>query len=154
MQRVWVMHHQDHDSEQSLLFLIKRTARCFRRQLNCNFAKAGHDVTSEQWRILKCLQQQDGLRQQDLADIVYKDKTSITRIIDSMEKHDLVVRIPDRLDRRQNLIYLTNKGKRLMEELIQIVQKTSLEAQQGINPEHLDICRNVLTKIRSNLFDS
>ena len=124
------------------------------RRLNHNFTQAGHDITSEQWRILRCLHNQDGQRQQDLADVVHKDKTSITRIIDSMEKRDLVVRIPDRLDRRQNLIYLTNKGKRLQEELMHIVQKTSLEAQRGIEPEHLDIFRNVLTKIQSNISDS
>jgi DNA-binding MarR family transcriptional regulator len=103
---------------------------------------------------LRCLQNQDGQRQQDLADVVHKDKTCITRIIDSMEKRDLVVRIPDRLDRRQKLIYLTNKGKKLPEELMQIARQTSLEAQQGINPEHLNICGEVLMKIRSNLSDS
>jgi DNA-binding MarR family transcriptional regulator len=148
------MYHQDCDSAQSLFFLIKRISRGFRRQLNRNFAKAGHDVTIEQWRILRCLQNQDGQRQQDLADVVHKDKTCITRIIDSMEKRDLVVRIPDRLDRRQKLIYLTNKGKKLPEELMQIARQTSLEAQQGINPEHLNICGEVLMKIRSNLSDS
>jgi len=151
---MWVMHHQDNDSEQLLFFLIRRISRGFRKRLNQSFAKAGYDVTTEQWRILRCLQNQDGQRQQDLADVVHKDKTCITRIIDSMEKRDLVVRIPDRLDRRQKLIYLTNKGKRLPEELMQIAQKTSLEVQQGIESEHLDICRNVLTKIRSNLSDA
>ena len=68
-----------------------------------------------------------------------------------MEKRDLVVRIPDRLDRRQNLIYLTNKGKRLQEELMQIFQKTSLEAQGGIDPEQLEIFRKVLAEIHRNL---
>ena len=98
-----------------------------------------------------CLWHRDGQRQQDLADFVHKDKTSITRSIDGMEKRDLVVRIPDRLDRRQKLIYLTDKGKRLREELMQVVQKTSLEAQQGIKSEHLDVFRDVLASIRENL---
>ena len=145
------MYHQDCSSEQSLFYLIKRTSRSFRRRLNRSFTKAGHDITTEQWRILRCLQNKDGQRQQDLANFVYKDKTLITRIVDSMEKRDLVVRVPDRLDRRQKLIYLTNKGKRLQEELMQIVQKTSLEAQQGIGEEHLGIFTNVLLKIQDNL---
>ncbi len=145
------MHHQDHDSEQPLLFLIKRTVRAFIRRLNRSFVAAGYDVTSEQWRMLRWLWHRDGQRQQDLADVAHKDKTSITRIIDGMEKRDLVVRIPDRLDRRQKLIYLTDKGKRLREELMQIVQRTSLGAQQGIEPEHLDVFTDVLAKIRENL---
>jgi len=146
------MHHND--PEQPLLFLIKRTTRAFIRRLNRSFAEAGHDVTVVQWRILKCLWRTDGQRQQDLADVVHKDKTSITRIIDCMEKRNLVVRISDRLDRRQKLIYLTNKGKELQKELVQIAQKTSLEAQRGVEPEHLDIFRKVLAKVHNNLSNS
>ena len=145
------MYDQDHDSEQSLFPLIKRTSKAFRSRLNHSFAKAGHDVTSEQWRILRCLWHKDGQRQQDLADVVHKDKTSITRIVDCMERRDLVVRVHDRLDRRQNLIYLTNKGKRLQEELIQIVGKTSVEAYQGVAPEDLDTVRRVLARLHDNL---
>ena len=148
---VWIMHQRDQDAEQLLFFRIKRATIAFMRRLNRNFAEAGHDVTIVQWRILKCLWHRDGRRQQDLADVVHKDKTSSTRVIDSMEKRDLVVRIPDRLDRRQKLIYLTDKGKRLREELMQIVQKTSLEAQRGIEPERLDTFRDVLAKIHDNL---
>ena len=121
------------------------------RRLNRTFTAAGHDVTGEQWRILMSLWHKDGQRQQDLADFAHRDKTSITRIIDSMEKRDLVVRVPDKLDRRQKLIYLTDKGKRQQESLMQIVRETSLEAQQGIEPEHLDVFRDVLAKIRDNL---
>ncbi|MGQ9609995.1 MAG: MarR family winged helix-turn-helix transcriptional regulator [bacterium] len=148
------MNSQDHDLEQSLFFIIKRTSKAFREKLNQNFTKAGYDVTSEQWRILRCLWQKDGQRQQDLADVVNKDKTCITRIIDSMEKRDLVVRIPDRLDRRQNLIYLTNKGKKLQEELIKIFDNTSLDAQRDIDPEHLAVFRKILEKIYHNLTNS
>ncbi|MEK7395877.1 MAG: MarR family winged helix-turn-helix transcriptional regulator, partial [Candidatus Poribacteria bacterium] len=66
----------------------------------------------------------------------------------------LVVRVPDRIDRRQNLIYLTNKGKRLQEELMRIYKDVSLEIQDGIDPEQLDIFRQVLTRIHNNLINS
>lgn len=147
------MHHH-HDLQKSLFFLIKWTARKIKRQLNCKFTQSGHNITSEQWRILKCLQHEDGQRQQDLADLVHKDKTSITRIIDSMEKRDLVVRIPDKSDRRQKLAYLTNKGKRSLEEMGKIFQKILLETQEGIEPEKIEICMDVLKKINRNLSDS
>lgn len=154
MNRESLMNSQDHDLEQSLFFTIKRTSKAFREKLNQNFTKAGYNVTSEQWRVLRCLWQKDGQRQQDLADVVNKDKTCITRIIDSMEKRDLVVRIPDRLDRRQNLIYLTNKGKKLQEELIKIFDDTSVDAQRDIDPEHLAVFRKILEKIYHNLTNS
>ncbi|MBD3183874.1 MarR family transcriptional regulator [Candidatus Poribacteria bacterium] len=145
------MQDQDQSSEQPLFSLIKWVSKAFRAKLNHSFTKAGHNVTSEQWRILRCLWHKDGQRQQDLADVARKDKTSITRIIDSMEKRDLVVRVPDRLDRRQNLIYLTNKAKRLQEDLTEIIRKTALQAQQGIDPDDLETLREVLTKLHDNL---
>ncbi|HGJ65449.1 TPA: MarR family transcriptional regulator [bacterium] len=143
--------NNEYNPEQSLFSLIRRTSKAFREKVNQNFAKEGHDVTGEQWRILWCLWGKDGQIQQNLADVVHRDKTCITRIVDSMEKRDLVVRIPDRLDRRQNLIYLTNKGKRLQEDLMRIFDETSLEAQKGIDTEELDIFKKVLMKILQNL---
>ena len=112
------MHN--YDPEQSVFLLLKQTSKAFREKLNRSFTEAGYDVTGEQWRIIRCLWHKDGQTQQDLSNVVNTEKTGITRIIDSMEKLDLVVRIPDRIDRRQNLIYLTNKGKRLQEELMRI----------------------------------
>ena len=146
------MHN--YDPEQSVFLLLKQTSKAFREKLNRSFNEAGYDVTGEQWRIIRCLWHKDGQTQQDLSNVVHTEKTGITRIIDSMEKLDLVVRVPDRIDRRQNLIYLTNKGKRLQEELMQIYKDVSLEIQDGIDPEQLDIFRQVLTRIHNNLINS
>ena len=146
------MHN--YDPEQSVFLLLKQTSKAFREKLNRSFTEAGYDVTGEQWRIIRCLWHKDGQTQQDLSNVVNTEKTGITRIIDSMEKLDLVVRVPDRIDRRQNLIYLTNKGKRLQEELMRIYKDVSLEIQEGIDPEQLDIFRQVLTRIHNNLTNS
>ena len=144
----------NYDTEQSLFLLLKQTSKAFREKLNRSFTEAGHDITGEQWRIIRCLWHKDGQTQQDLANVFNADKTGITRILDSLEKRDLVVRVPDRVDRRQNLIYLTNKGKALQEELMQIFTKTSLGIQEGIEPEQLDIFKQILNKIYHNITNS
>ena len=154
LKKVLFMNNEDQNSDQSLFSLIKRTSKAFRERVNQSFAEAGHDVTGEQMRILWCLWREDGQIQQDLANVVHKDKTCITRIIDSMEKRDLVVRVPDKIDRRQNLIYLTNKGKRLKEELMQIFAEISSEAQKDIEEENLKIFMEVLGAIYHNLASS
>ena len=58
---------------------------------------AGYDVTCEQWSVLVNLGKKNGQSQQELAGLICKDKTSVTRLIDNMEKHSLVVRIPVRM---------------------------------------------------------
>jgi len=150
--RTLLMHN--YDPEQSIFLLLKQTSKAFREKLNRSFTEAGHDITGEQWRIIRCLWHNDGQTQQDLANVVKTDKTGITRIIDSLEKRDLVMRVPDKTDRRQNLIYLTNKGKSLQEELMQIFTKISSEIQKDIEPEKLEIFRQVLNKIYHNLTNS
>jgi DNA-binding MarR family transcriptional regulator len=68
-----------------------------------------------------------------------------------MEKRNLVVRVPDKLDRRQKLIYLTSKGKEMQDELIRLAQSISTEAEQGIDKEKLRIFREVLNEIYRNV---
>ena len=137
--------------EDSLGYVIGRAGRSLANRLNHNFEKAGHDVTCEQWAILTNLWQKNGQNQKDLAGVSCKDKTSITRLIDGMEKKNLVVRTPDKQDARHKFIYLTNKGKVLQQELVFIVQKTLMEAQSAISVKDLDTCKQVLRKVAQNL---
>ena len=154
MQLCNTTHYQDYNLEDSLGYLANRAARSLVNRLNHNFAEAGHDVTAEQWGLLLELWHQDGQCQQHLANNAGKDKTSIIRLIDGLEKRNLVVRIPCQIDRRHKLIYLTNRGKALQKELIPLVQKTLSEAQRDVAPKQMDNCKDVLQKIYRNLCNS
>ena len=145
------MKPNSYNLEDSLGYVIGRAGRAMANRLNQNFEQAGHHVTCEQWGVLMNLQQKDGQNQKELAGTTCKDKTSITRIIDGMEKRNLVVRIPDKKDGRQKLIYLTNNGKELQQKLLLLVKKTLKEAQSGIRASDMNICKKVLKKVRSNL---
>ena len=83
---------------------------------------------------------------------MFRDKTATTRWIDFLEAKDLVVRIPDKADRQQKLIYLTKKGREMVGELMQIVWKTEEDALRGIEPQKIAICKEVLKQVRGNLF--
>lgn len=137
--------------EDSLGYIVGRAARSVGGLLNRNMAAAGYDVTCEQWSVLFNLVQHDGQTQQELAGHTCKDKTSMTRLIDGMEKRDLVVRIPDKQDKRQKLIYLTHKGKKLQKELMVLVKKTLDQAEVGISSQDMRLCMDVLCKIYSNV---
>lgn len=132
-------------------FHMGRTHLTLKKQLNNAFADAGHDVTVEQMGLLICLWKTEGISQKALVNNVKKVKSSITRLIDNMEKRNLVVRITDKEDKRNKLIYLTYKGKALREELEVIIQQVYKEAFNGISKEHLEICKNVLINMYSNM---
>ena len=79
----------------------------------------------------------------------FKDKPSMTRLIDNMERQHLVVRISDKKDRRTNLIHLTKDGKELEERARVIANQTLKEALKGITIEELSVSQEVLRKISS-----
>ncbi len=136
--------------EQSLGYAMGRATRALGALVNHNFATAGYDVTCEQWSVLVNLGKKNGQSQQELAGLICKDKTSVTRLIDNMEKHSLVVRIPDKSDKRQKLIYLTKKGQDLQEKLVMVIQQTLEQAQNSVKAKDLETCKRVLHQIYEN----
>jgi len=137
----------------SMANLLNTTTRTLSTRLQSLFTSHGIDVTSEQWMILLLLWQEDGRSPYLLADIIVKDRAAITRLIDGLERRNLVVRIKDKNDSRQKQVYLTPKGKALEKELIPLGLSNMAKAKQGISTEEIDICKAVLKKIYQNLIE-
>ena len=96
-----------------LIFAILngKVSAAINRKLSRNFRQNGLEITPEQWTVLIFLWEKDGVTQQELCNATFKDKPSMTRLIDNMERQHLVVRISDKKDRRTNLIHLTKGGE-------------------------------------------
>ena len=120
------------------------------RRLQKNFRNAGLEITIEQWSILYHLWKEDGLSQQELCTRTYRDKASITRLIDNIEKLGLVERIASKDDRRVNLVYLTDTAKPLQEATYNIANQTMNEALQGISKEEIEIVKSVFQRVYEN----
>lgn len=138
---------------QSLGAYLGKAGKAMGKRLSENFASAGYDINLEHWIILVHLWAQDGLNQKALCDFAGQHKTAITRAINSLEKLGFVVRIPDKMDKRNKLIYLTHQGKEVREGLVAQMQKTIAEATQGIAEEDIETCKQVLGKVFLNLAD-
>ena len=115
------------------------------------FVSEGIDITTEQWSVLACLWQKDKVTQQALCTITSKDKPSMTRLIDKLEKGNLVTRVSDHFDRRINLIHLTQEGLALQFKATEIVKRIASKTLDNISDEELNTARIVLKKIMANL---
>ena len=115
------------------------------------FLESSYNVTFLQWVILSVLENQEGITQQRIADTLEKDKTTVTRILDSMEKRDLIVRINDKADRRQKAIYMTNKGREAERELMSLAISEFDSALKGIKQEQLKQTSEILERICENV---
>ena len=136
--------------DSSIGYLVGRTSRAIIRRLSKKFQDAGFDISYEQWSILIHLYRNDGQTQQALARTAVKDKAAITRLLNGLEKKNIILRVPDRTDKRSKLIYLTHKAKELKLPLMALVEEMLSEAEQGIPEQEMAQCRTALNKIFAN----
>jgi DNA-binding MarR family transcriptional regulator len=87
------------------------------------------------------------MSQQELCDATFRDKPSITRLVDNLEKLKLVKRNASREDRRKNLIVLSPEGKELEEHCMEVANTTLNEALQGVTNGQVEIAKEVLQMV-------
>jgi DNA-binding MarR family transcriptional regulator len=132
-------------------FMTGMASTAVARRLQKNFKQANIDITIEQWSVLYHLWKEDGLSQQELCTRSFRDKPSITRLVDNLEKLKLVKRVPSTDDRRINLVYVTERAQQLQEETINMANQTLNEALEGVSKADIEVCKEVLQKVYDNL---
>jgi DNA-binding MarR family transcriptional regulator len=132
-------------------FITGKASTAIARRLQKNFKQSATDITIEQWSVLYHLWKQDGLSQQQLCDATFRDKPSITRLVDNLEKLKLVKRVASKSDRRINLIYLTKEAQNLQDKTMELANQTLNEALAGVTNGQIEIAKEVLQKVYDNL---
>jgi DNA-binding MarR family transcriptional regulator len=132
-------------------FITGKASTAIARRLQKNFKESGIDVTIEQWSVLYHLWKQDGISQQQLCEATFRDKPSITRLVDNLEKAKLVKRVASKNDRRSNLIFLTKEAKSLEQKTMEVANRTLNEALQGVTNGQIEIAKEVLQMVYDNL---
>jgi DNA-binding MarR family transcriptional regulator len=132
-------------------FITGKASTAIARRLQKKFNTSGLNLTIEQWSVLYHLWKEDGKSQQELCNATFRDKPSITRLVDNLEKLGLVKRVPSENDRRINKVQLTKQALKLQEETMALAEETLNEALEGVPAEHITLCKEVLQKVYDNL---
>lgn len=132
-------------------FISGQASTAIARRLQKKFNQSGLNLTIEQWSVLYHLWKEDGKSQQELCNATFRDKPSITRLVDNLEKLKLVNRVADAKDRRINKVYLTALAKSLQQKSMQLAEETLNEALEGVPAGQIDLCKQVLQKVYDNL---
>ena len=124
----------------------------FKQHFATLFLEKGYNITPEQFLVMDTLWN-DGAKmsQQQIADTIIKDKNSVVKLIDGLEKKELVKRVANVDDRRQNLIELTPLGKEIEENVKEIAMNAVGTITEGISIQELHTFINVLTKMACNM---
>ncbi len=143
-------NHNEFDLRDAIGYLVGRASRALGMKLNRAFADHGYDITLDHWIIMNTSYCEGGKAQHEFVTITGRDKTAITRLIDDMETRNIVVRVPDQLDRRTKRVHLTHKGKELQMELLPIVWQVNQEAEKDIDQKDMKTCKKVLEELYQN----
>lgn len=135
--------------DDSLGFILNRTNTKLKNELFQRFKE--YDITPEQWSVLNCLWAQEGATPKELADIIYKDKPNTNRILEKLQKKELIVRKPHPVDKRAFQIFLTDRGWALRDELIPIVMQLLEEVTIGIETDKVVEMKKLLNQMFDNL---
>ena len=133
---------------ETLPFEIAETAHALRKAFDRKAVGLG--VTRAQWKVLFRLERQPGLRQIEIADMLDIEPITLSRIIDRLEEAELVERVADPADRRAWRLHVTARAEPLIAKLRAIADEMIAEAFAGIDPQDIQITRQVLAKAREN----
>lgn len=117
-----------------------------------SFALENQDepLTFHHYIILKILYFHDEIVQQDIAEMMDQDKSSILRQLKMLEKRNLVTKLADTSDKRRNFIVLTEKGMKVTQNAIHVEKDKQANIMHGIKDKDFDVFSKVLFKIKEN----
>ncbi len=113
-----------------------------------------HGVTPSQWMLLMAIGEKDNQGQTELGKMVNLDNATITRSLDKLQSMNLIIRTPDKDDRRAQKVSLTSKGKRAYREWNAIGRRINETAAKGISAGDKEKLLRWLTVIIANLHDA
>lgn len=123
------------------------------KKLNTCFTHVNIDITVNQMVILNLVDNNEGLIQHSIAEILNKDKSAVLRQIKCLEKKHYIIRVPDASDRRRKTLVLTKPGLEILHKA-QNKENEVLEAILGNIPDNeLNVFYKVLEKIHTNTLE-
>lgn len=131
--------------------LLDRTARRVKQYAQQKFKEMKFNITVDQWLVMKHLYENEGMKQNELAEILFKDNPTLTRIIDLLCDKGIAVRKQHPADRRCFHVMLTKQGKAKVEQMKPRIQHIRLKAWDGLTKDDFKQFKKILDAIYNNL---
>lgn len=123
------------------------------RQARTNFDNqmANRGLTRSKWTLVAAVARRPGTSQREMAAILQMSEASAGRLIDRLCHDGLLERRQSEQDRRVYLIYLSEAGEPLLEQIAQQARQMEDEMFQGITDEQLRHFKIICDHMCSNL---
>lgn len=150
------MNSQDDyiDFENSIGPWLGKTVKLLDYHLIELFSEQGLDLSKEQMITLKKLHKKDGLNQNELAFLTFRDKSSLARLLSKMENKGYLERRQSKEDKRVNQVFLTDVGRNIFKKTTPILKKFINVMEQNISEEERLQVIKTLKKVQRNFGES
>ncbi len=135
---------------ETVFHAIESSIKCYRKFAQQNISEVFPDITIDQGLILLFLNKFPDMSQTEIAELVFRDNASMTRMINLMVKNDYLNRSINEQDRRRFNIEITPKGKDVLKRLPPIIARNRAQSLQGITEQEQEQLKNILKKMTAN----
>ena len=135
---------------ETIFHAIESTIKGYRKFAQKNISEQLEDITIDQGLVLLFLNEHPELSQKEIAELVFKDNASMTRMINTMVQKKHLKRSMNPEDRRRYKIEITNKGKDVLKTLPLIIHHNRNSSLKGITKNELKQLEIILGKIKAN----
>ncbi|MCD2259980.1 MarR family winged helix-turn-helix transcriptional regulator [Psychroserpens luteolus] len=135
---------------ETIFHAIESTIKDYRKFAQKNISEKIKDMTIDQGMVLLFLNEHPELTQKEIAELVFKDNASMTRMINTMVQKKHLKRSINSKDRRRYIIEITDKGKDVLKTLPPIIHQNRNSSLKGITKNELNQLEIILNKIRTN----
>lgn len=136
--------------EQIVFYSLDKAIKSYRQMAQRNINKENLDITIDQWLLLTTISNNPEATQQQIAESVFKDIASITRMIEILVKKEILTRDFHPEDRRRFALDITPKGAKILTDLNPVIYANRSKALEGISDSEIDTLKLLLNKIAAN----
>ena len=136
--------------ERVVFYTLDKAIKTYRQFAQRRLIEAGFDITIDQWLVLHAIEDTPGISQLEIADRVFKDAASVTRIVDLLIRKGYLQRQSHPQDRRRFTLELTKEGKTLIREVNKVSEENRSIGLKGLSEKDLQQLKQTLTTIIDN----
>ncbi|MYZ45657.1 MarR family winged helix-turn-helix transcriptional regulator [Schauerella aestuarii] len=137
--------------DQRLGFLMHDVSRLRRKVFDDVMKPVG--ITRSQWWVMAHLSRHDGMSQSDLADVLELGRAALGGLVDRLEATELVRRESTPADRRTKLVFLTDKGRGMIDTMRGQSDRMSEVILAGLDNDDRLRLTEMLTTVKRNLLE-
>jgi DNA-binding MarR family transcriptional regulator len=134
-----------------IFYSLDQSIRTYRQFAQHQLKKHGFDMTVDQWIVMTCIVQNPEITQMEIAERVFKDTASVTRIITLLVKANYLTRKVMRSNRRRVILKVTPLGLETLAKMQEVIAVNRTIALKGLDATEIDLVQRIADKITHNL---